>query len=446
MDIIIAGDGEVGFHIAKLLTDENHNIKVVDPHQEFLKLIESQSDLMTILGDSTSISVLEEAGAKNADLLIAVLHDERINLVSAMLAKQLGTKKVIARINNQDYLKPKNKELFLKMGIDSIVCPEKLASKEIIRLLNQSAATETFDFSDGKLSLFQIRVEPQAPVVNKTLIEISNSYPHLNFRAIAIHRNSETIIPKGQDFILPNDLTYILTKPEGIEDLLKLSGKKKIEIKNAMILGGGRIGRVSSKHLEDKLNIKLIDMDKERCHSLANELQDTLIINGDGRNVQLLEDEGIQGMDAFIAVTDNSETNIFTCLIAKKYGVTRTVALVDNNDYFDISHKIGIDTIINKKQITASHIVRFTMNAEVSSLKCLNAVDADVMEFVAGRNSIVTKRQIQKLKFPKGAIIGGIIRNNTGLIATGDIQIQPSDKVVVFSLPEAFHKVEKLFK
>lgn len=445
MNIVIAGDGEVGLHLAKELADENHNITIVDPNEDLLKMVESHTDLMTITGDSTSISVLNSANIKKTDLLISVVHNEQINIITAILAKKLGAKKTIARVNSLENITKENREIYESLGIDALICPEEIAAEEIVNLLYQTAATEIINFNGGRLSLFLIKLEDNAPVMHKSLNEIALMHPHLNFRAVAIHRNSTTIIPKGDDHFLPNDLTYVITKSEGVDDLLKLSGKSPFEIKNVMVVGGGRVGRTVCKLLEQKINIKLFESDKERCFNLTDYLDETLVINGDARDIQLLEDEDIGGVDAFIAVTNNSETNILTCLHARKFGVKKTIALVENIDYIEISQNIGIDTIINKKLITASYIVKFTMGSEVTSLKCLSGVDAEVMELVAKSTSIITKKRIRDLKFPEGALIGGICRGEESFIATGDFQIIEGDKVVVFSLPKAIHKVDKLF-
>ncbi len=445
MNIIIAGDGEVGLHLAKELADENHDITIVDPHEDLLKMVESHTDLMTITGDSTSISVLQRANVKKADLLISVVHDEQINIITAILGKKLGAKKTIARVNSLENLSEENKNIYNSLGIDAMVCPEEIASQEIINLLNQTAATEIFEFSGGGLSLFLIKLEENAPVIRKTLNEIAEENPHLDFRAVAIHRNSRTIIPKGDDMFLPNDLSYVITKEEGVDDLLKLGGKTKIDIQNIMVVGGGRVGRNACKLLEKSVGIKLFESDKDKCINLTDFLEDTLVINGDARDIQLLEEEDIRGVDAFIAVTNNSETNILTCLHARKFGVKKTIALVENIDYIDISQNIGIDTIINKKLITASYIVKFTMGSEVTSLKCLSGIDAEAMELVAKAKSAVTKKPISKLKIPKGAIIGGVVRGKKSYIATGDFQIQEGDKVVVFLMPEAISKIDQLF-
>ena len=446
MNIVIAGDGEVGFHLARLLEAENHDITVIDPEQELLRMLESHADILTIAGDSTSISVLENANISKADLLISVVHDEKVNITTCIIGKKLGAKRTISRINNTEFLTPEHKETFRSLGIDEMVCPERLAAKETVNLLTQSAATEVFAFSEGKLSLYLIKLDKKATILDHSLDEIAKKYPNLQFRAVAIKRGSKTIIPKGKDKFKEGDMAYVISKKEGENQLFRLGGKQKVHIKNAMIIGGGRIGRKTARELEKQINIKLLDIDKERCHKLTDTIRNTLVINGDARDVDLLEEEGIRGMDAFISVTNNSETNVFTCLLAKKFGVPKTIPLIENIDYIDVAQNIGIDTIINKKLITASYIVRFTKSAKVLSSKCLHGVDAEALEFEVEENAPVTKGPIRKLRIPKGAIIGGIIRGDMSYIALGDFQIMAGDKVVVFSLPDSITRVEELFK
>ena len=445
MNIIIAGDGEVGFHLAKILSVENHHITIVDPHHELLKLLESQSDLVTFAGDSTSMKVLLQAGVQSCDLLISVVHDDAINLVSCMLGKKLGAKRTIARVNNTEYLTDESKALMASLGIDAMVCPERIAAKEVLKLLNQTVATEIFDFSEGKLSLFLLRLDEDCKVLGMSLDEVAKKYPRLNFRAVAIHRNSETILPKGQDSFLYGDLAYVITKPDGIDHLLELAGKKKVEVKKVMIVGGGRIGRKTARRLEKNMQVKLIDRDKERCMSLAESLENTLVINADARDVDVLESEGIREVDAVVAVTDSNETNMFICLLAKRFGVKKVIPLVENIDFIDIAQNLGIEGIMNKKLIAASYIARFTMHAEVASIKCLNGVDAEVLEFVAAKNAVVTKYLIKDIPMVKDSIIGGIIRGENSYIAVGNFQIEEGDNVVVFAMPHAIKKIEQLF-
>lgn len=445
MDIVIAGDGEVGSHLAQLLAGENHNITVVDPHSKMLEMIGAHTDVLTIEGDSTSIEILEKAKVNKADLLIAVLHDENINLMTCILGKKLGAKKTIARISNNEFLESRHESLFKNLGVDQMVFPERIAADEIVNLLKQTAATEIFDFSDGMLQLFLIRLEKYAYVVNKTLNQIAQEFPKLNFRAVSIHRSGKTIIPNGDTYFRENDLAYVITKPEGIDMLLQLGGKQPFKIKDIMIIGGGRVGKKTALSLENEMHIKLMEKDTVRAEQLTSILNNTLIINGDTRDINQLEDEGIRDMDAVIALTNSSETNILTCLHARKLGVKRTIALVENIEYIDIAQNIGIDTIINKKLITASYINRHTMTGNVTSVKCLSGINADVIELVAMPNSPVTKKPIKKLKMPEGAIIGGIVRGRESFIAIGDLQINENDKVVVFSMPYALHKVNQLF-
>lgn len=446
MNIVIAGDGEVGFHLADMLSKEDHNITIIDPHEDLLNLLSSQTDLMTIAGDSTSISILESSQIKKADLLVTVLHDEKINIITSILGKKLGAKYTIARVSTPEYLNLKNRKIFSSLGIDTIVCPERRAAEEVVHLLKHTAATEIFNFSRGRLTLFLLKLGENALVINKSLTQIANEHANLNFRAIALHRNSKTIIPRGNDVFKVNDMVYAITKPEGVKEILKFGGKVKYSIKNIMIMGGGRVGRMTAKSLEKDIKIKLIEKDKKKCELLANYLENTLVINGDARNFDLLEEEGLEEMDAFVSVTDSSETNIFSCLLARKHGVKKTIASVENIDYIDISQNIGIDTIVNKKLITASYIAKFTMKAKVASSKLLSGIDAEVFEFIAQANSIVTKKPIHKINFPSGAIIGGIVRGAESFIAVGDFQIKEYDRVVVFSLPEAIRKVGKLFQ
>lgn len=445
MNIIIAGDGEVGFHLAESLVNSNHNITVVDPHEDLLRMIESHADLMTINGDSTSISTLQRANVHRADLLISVVHQEQVNLLTCILAKKLGAKKVIARVNTMENLSVQNRKIYQELGIDALLSPEDIAAQEIISLLRQTAATEVFEFSNGLLQLFMIKLEANAPVIGKSLNEIASTHRNLDFRALAIHRNRETFIPRGEDRFNVNDLAYVITKPNAIDNLLSLGGKVQHSIKNVMIVGGGRVGRITAKRLEKEMNIKLIERDKERCMVLTDYLEDTLVVNGDARNIQLLEDEDISSMDAFIALTNSAETNILSCLHARSIGVKKTIALVENIDYIDISQSVGIDTIINKKLIAASHMVKYTMSEEVVQLKCLSGIEADAMELIAREGSAVTRKPIRKLQMPEGAIIGGVVKGDKAYIANADMQIEPNDKAVVLALPKAVYKIEKLF-
>ncbi len=445
MNIIIVGAGEVGTHLATMLAKEYHDVVVIDPDAEMLSQLSAATDVVTFQGSATSISVLKDANIKKADLFIAVAHSEETNIVSATLAKRLGAKKVIARIDKNEYLQPNNKEIFLNLGIDSLIYPERLAAREVVTLLGQTSSTEFVDFSGGKLSLIVFRLEEDSPVIDYTLLQATKNLNNLDYRAVAISREGETIIPRGNDQFKYNDLVYVIANQSGIKDMMEHSGKKNIDVNNLMILGGSRIAIHIANELEKSMNVKLIEVDKEKSQKLAGQFKNALVINGDGRNTDLLMEEGLQYMDAFVAVTGNSETNILSCIVAKRMGVKKTIAEIENINYIRLAESIGVDTVINKKLITASRIFRYTMSTDVSAIKCLTGSDAEVLEFIVKPGSPITKGRLKDISFPKDAIIGGVVRGDTAFIAKGDSEIKPYDRVVVFALPSAINKIGKFF-
>ncbi|BDX38407.1 Trk system potassium transport protein TrkA [Tenuifilaceae bacterium CYCD] len=445
MNIIIVGAGEVGTHLATMLAKEYHDVVVIDPDAEMLSNLAATTDVITFQGSATSINVLKEANIKKADLFIAVAHSEETNIVSATLAKRLGAKKVIARIDKNEYLQPNNKEIFLNLGIDSLIYPERLAAREVITLLGQTSSTEFVDFSGGKLSLVVFRLEEDSPVIDSTLLQATKSLQNLEYRAVAISREGETIIPRGSDQFKYNDLVYVIANQSGIKNMMEYSGKKNIDVNNLMILGGSRIAIQITNELEKSMNVKIIEVDKDKSQKLAGQFKNALVINGDGRNTDLLIEEGLPYMDAFVAVTGNSETNILSCIVAKRMGVKKTIAEIENINYIRLAESIGVDTVINKKLITASRIFRYTMSTDVSTIKCLTGSDAEVLEFIVKPGSPVTKGKLKEISFPKDAIIGGVVRGDSAFIAKGDSEIKPYDRVVVFALPSAIHKIGKFF-
>ncbi|MBQ0159492.1 MAG: Trk system potassium transporter TrkA [Bacteroidales bacterium] len=446
MNIIIAGDGEVGFYLAKSLTELDHNITVVDPNSELLKRLEKETDLMTIAGSSTSPKVLGEANVGDCDLFLAVLHDENINLMSCVMAKRLKAKKTVARISNAELLMPKNRDMLRDLGVDEMVCPERIAAKEITNLLNNSVATEFFDFSSGLMTMYLIHLESDSPVLGQSVKDLIVNYSTLQVRIVAILRNGITIIPHTDTVLQQGDLVYLISKPNQLESIKKVAGKTDVSIKKAMIVGAGRIGRYAAQTLEDKIRITLFEESKERCDEVARQLENTLIINGDATDIELLKEEGLQYTDAFIAVTDSSETNVLSCLHAKKLGVRRTIALVENTGFISLSQDIGIDTIINKKLITASYISRFIVKGDAVRSKWLSGTNAELMEFNVGKWAPATRHTIRELHLPTGSTLGGIIRGNESLLPTRDLQIKPKDKVIVFALPKVMDQVSKLFE
>lgn len=446
MRIVIAGMGDVGYHLAKQLSNEEHDIIAIDMNKQRLSYSDSMADILTVNGSSTNISTLKEARVDKADLFVGVTSFEEVNVTSAILAKKLGAKKTIARISNSEYLDEKVDIKFSEIGIDFMIYPEELAAKEMVNLILRSAATDVMDFEGGKLSVIGLRLDKDAPVIRKTIVDIAKEFESFDFRIVALHRNFRTIIPKGIDRFLPNDQVFVITKPEGNNVVMKLAGKEDIKFDNVMILGGSKIGRRIAELLEDKMTVKLIEADEEKSLQLAGSLGSTLIIKGDGRDIDLLAQEGIIDVDAFAAVTEDAETNIITCLMAKHLGVKKAIALVDKVDYIPLTQTIGLDSLINKKLIAANNISRFIRKSEVLALSTLEGIDADIMEYVVQPNAPITKKPIKDLNFPKEAIIGGIIRGEQSMIAVGDTKIQGGDKVVVFSLPGGVKQTEKFFK
>lgn len=448
MKIIIAGAGEVGFHLAKLLSYESQDITLIDCSKENLLYADNHLDIRVLKGDATSISVLKDANVSSSDLLISVTSSETTNITVCVLAKQLGVKRTIARISNSEFIEHKDEMQFSKLGIDELISPEALAAGEIEALLNDSAFNERFDFEGGVLTMLGLNLSRKASFVGKSVKEAAKLLPEIHFVPIAIQRygTQYTVIPRGDTIFKENDQVYFITSSGGVDELYRLSGKVKESIKDVMILGGSSIGQKTAKNLCDhKFNVKLIEKNKSKAFDLAEELPRALIINGDGRNVELLDEENIDEMDAFVAVTGNSETNIMSCLMAKSKGVKKTVALVENIDYFQLSQSIGVDTLVNKKLIAANTIFRYIRKGDVVALTQLNNLNAELLEFEVKSSSKVCNKYIKDLTFPRSAIIGGVVRDEKGLIALGDFKIQANDKVVVCCLPRAISKVENLF-
>ncbi len=448
MKIIIAGAGEVGFHLAKLLSFESQDITLIDTNRESLAYADAHLDIRVIKGDATSISILKDSKVANTDLVIAVTSSETTNITVCVLAKQLGAKRTIARISNSEFIENKEMVGFTKFGIDELISPKQLAANEIALLLNQSAFNDTYEFDEGALTMIGLSLSRTATFVGKTVKEIGQEYPELDYVPIAIQRygTQYTLIPRGDTQFKEGDQVYFVTTQTGVEYIYKLSGKVREEIKNVMILGGSAIGCLTARDLStSNFNVKLIETDKEKAFEIADEIPGILVINGDGRNVELLEEEAIQDMDAFISVTGNSETNIMSCLVAKSRGVRKTIALVENMDYFQLSHSIGIDTLINKKLLAANNIFRYVRKGEIVAMTKLNNMNAELVEFLVTASSKVCNKIIREIDFPRSAVIGGVIRDGEGLIALGGFEIKSGDRIVVCCLPQSIKKVEKLF-
>ena len=445
MKIIIAGAGAVGTHLAKLLSGEKQDIILMDDDEERLGKLGSNFDLLAVNIPPTSISGLKEAGVAGADLFIAVTPDESRNMTACMLATSLGAKKTVARINNYEYLLPKHKEFFAKLGVDSLIYPEMLAAKEIVDAVKMSWIRQWWEFAGGALVLLGTKMKETAEILNVPLHELGGR--NIPFHIVAIKRGSETIIPRGDDTIILNDIVYFTTTKKYIPYIRKIAGKEnEADIRNVMIMGGSRIAVRTVQYMPEYMRTKIIESDFNRCNRLTELVDDkVMIINGDGRDMELLLEEGIKNTEAFVALTGNSETNILACLAAKRLGISKTVAEVENIDYISMAESLDIGTVINKKFIAASHIYQMMLDADVSNVKCLTFANTDVAEFTVPAGAKITKHFIKDLGLPKGTTIGGMIRNGEGVLVTGDTLIQPGDHVVVFCLSMMIKKIEKFF-
>ena len=445
MKIIIAGAGNVGTHLAKLLSREKQDILLMDDDEEKLSALSANFDLLTVAASPSSISGLKEVGVKEADLFIAVTPDESRNMTACMLATNLGAKKTVARIDNYEYLLPKNKEFFQKLGVDSLIYPEMLAAKEIVSSMRMSWVRQWWEFCGGALILIGTKMREKAEILNIPLYELGG--PNIPYHVVAIKRGTETIIPRGDDVIKLHDIVYFTTTRKYIPYIRKIAGKEDYaDVRNVMIMGGSRIAVRTAQYVPDYMQVKIVDNDINRCNRLTELLDDkTMIINGDGRDMDLLIEEGLKNTEAFVALTGNSETNILACLAAKRMGVEKTVAEVENIDYIGMAESLDIGTVINKKMIAASHIYQMMLDADVSNVKCLTFANADVAEFTVPAGAKITKHFIKDLGLPKGTTIGGMIRNGEGVLVTGDTLIQPGDHVVVFCLSMMIKKIEKFF-
>ncbi|WP_029906617.1 Trk system potassium transporter TrkA [Prevotella sp. 10(H)] len=444
MRIVIAGAGAVGTHLAKLLSVENQDIVLMDSDKEKLNFSSTNLEMMTMTGSCTSLKDLTEVDIDETDLFIAVTPDESVNITACMLAANMGAKKTFARIDNYEYLLPKNKEFFEKLGVGSMVYPEMLAAKEIVTALKRPWVRQWIELCDGSIILAGIKVRENSELVNKQLLELGKE--DKKFHIVAIKRKNITIIPTGSDQVLAGDIVFFTVTRDNVNELPKVAGKATFDVKNVMIMGGSRIAIRTCQYLPDTTNIKLLESDKEKSYQLLEKLpKNVTVYHNDGRNAEFLLQEGIKDMDAFIAVTGNSEVNILACMAAKRFGVRKTVAEIENMDYFSLAENLDIGSIINKKLITVGNIYRFLLSADVSNVKSLTVANADVAEIIARPNSRITKKEVKKIILPKNVTLGGLIRNGEPMMIDGDTLIEPYDHVVVFCLDDTLREAEKLF-
>ena len=447
MKIVIAGAGAVGTHLSRLLSTEKHDCVLIDDDEERLGGIDTNYDILAINGQPTSIKTLKDAGTGDADLFVGVTPQESTNITACILAHAMGAKKTVARIDNYEYLSPSNEAFFKNLGIDSLIYPEVLAAQDIISGLKLSWVRQRWDVHEGALVLLGVKLRETAEILNQPLKDLCG--PDDPYHVVAIKRGDDTIIPSGLDELKNLDLAYFMTTVEYIPYIRKIVGKEHYDdVQNVIIMGGGKTAVRAALTLPEYMNLKIIERDADRCERLNQLLAetDTMVIHGDGRDLALLQEENIKNTQAFVALTDNAETNILACLTAKKLGVRKTVAMVENLDYVSMAEGLDIGTIINKKTIAASHIFKMMLKADVRNMRSLMMVDSDVAEFVAAEGSKVTRKQVKELGLPFGVTIGGLVRANEGILVNGNTQIEAGDSVMVFCHKHQLSKVEKYFK
>jgi len=446
MNVLILGAGEIGFQLSKRLSQEKHNITIIDRNHLNVVRASEQLDAFVVEGHAASLRILKEANIEKADILAAMTNSDEVNLLACQLAKKIGIPTTIARVRNPELTDPSFLLSKEEMGADLIIHPEKETAEAVVRLIRRSSATDVVEFLNGKVQLLGIRLEQDSPALRIPLKELGNQIGNPPVRIVAINRKERTLIPGGDDVLVPSDQIFVISDPNYINEYLKLIGKIDTQIENIMILGGGQIGQYIAKILGKEINTKIIESNAEKSQEIADILPHSLIIHGDGTDVDLLAAEGIMDMDTFIAVTGDDENNIIATLVARHLKVPRTIALVNKVEYLPITPTIGMDAVVSKQLLTVNAVLRFIRYQKVASIATLPGVDAEIIEYVAQEDSKITQKHLKDIHFPKHGIVGAVLHNDKVIIPTGETKISGGDKVVVFSLPQALNDVTKLFK
>lgn len=444
MNITIVGAGRVGIHLAKYFADEHQDVFLIDNDRSHLSILESEFNLRTFFGEPINFRTLREANTEKADVFIAVTANTAINLVTCAMAKSLGAKKTIARVDRYDFLDKSNTTVVRNMGVDHVVYPDYLAALSVVSSLDHSWSYGWNDFNDGAIILTAVKVDEKSPISGSLLKEMykENRSMHIS----ALKRGSQTLIPHGEDKILPNDILYITTIPEGVEKVKYITGKIERPIRKVILMGGSAVAELTANLASNRYSFVIIDINLERCRKLAENCPDVGVIFGDGSEQDVLEEAGITGCDAFVALTDNSESNILGCLTALDSGVVQTIAEIEKEQYINKAESFHIGTIVNKPIITANAIFQIILDSDLSSSKCFAMKDAEVAKMVIKEGSVLTRFPVKDLKLPKELNFAGVIRNGKGEIVTGNTIFNPGDDVIVFCLNGSLDKVERLFR
>lgn len=445
MKIIITGAYAIGTYLARMLSRNQEELTIIDDDEERLEKIGSDYDLLTLHGSPSSVKTLKEAGAADADLFIAVTPNENENINSCIIAHALKAKKTVAQVNDAEYLEANIQKMYKELGVDEIIYPETLVARNIVNSLKMSWVRQRWDVHDGALVMLGIKLRETCQILNQPLRDLCG--PDDPYHVVAIKRGDETIIPGGNDVLECYDLAYFMTTKQYIPYIRHIVGKENyVDVKNVMVMGGGVTALRALQQMPTYMNTKVFEVDLARCEEL-NQLLDnnTLVIHGDARDISLLTEEGIKNTQAFVALSGNAEANILACLTAKRMGVRKTVAMVENIDYVNMAESLDIGTIINKKAIAASSIYQLMLDANVMNVTFLMSANADVAEFIPKEGSKVTRGPVKDLGLPMGITIGGLVRDGVGMLVSGNTRIQAGDSVVVFCHDMNMKKLDKLF-
>ncbi len=446
MKILVIGAGDIGFHLSRRLTQDHHDISVIEIDSRKARRAGEQLDVQMIEGDATTWRILQQADVANVDVVAAMTTRDEVNMLACRMAKKAGAGFTIARIRNPELL---GDEFILtkeELGVDEVIHPERETADAVVRLIRQARATDLFDFADGRIRLLGVRLESDSPLLRVPLEELGERQDHPPVRIAAIKRKQQTVIPGGKDVLVAGDQVYVVAEPADCDQFIELTGQKDTDISNIMVLGGGLIGQFIARQLADDVNVKIVESNIERAWGIADALPDTLVIQGDGTDYDLLATEGIMDMDAFVAVTGDDENNIIATLLARHLKVPRVLALVNKVNYLPIMPTIGLDTVVSKQLLTVNAVLRFIQHRQVASIATIPGLDAHVIEFIAGEGSKITRKPLKDLRFPDNALIGAVTHGDQLEIPTGSTQLQHGDKAVVFALPRALGSVEKMFK
>ncbi|MCX8110294.1 MAG: Trk system potassium transporter TrkA [Syntrophorhabdaceae bacterium] len=446
MKIIIIGAGEVGFNLATRLSQEKHDLVLIDADREKCNKIEEILDISVIHGNGSSQSVLKDAGIESADMLIAATTVDEVNLLACMIASKIGVRRKIARVRNPEYYSSSSVLTTKDLGVDLMIHPENEVAEEITRLLMRSIASEIVEFEDGKILMVGIKIDADSPILNVQLKNLGTPEQRKNFRIVAISKGHMTIVPDGNEYINKNDQVFVVTKRESLNELLAMTGKQDKILEKIMILGGGKIGRNLAKNLEERnIHVNLLESDRAKSLQIASALKKSMVFNVDGTEIDLLAREGILNMDALVAVTSDDETNIIACLLAKHIGVQKVIALVNKVAYLPLMPVIGIDATVNVRLSTANAILRFIRRGDILSVATFHGIDAEAIELKVSKEGKYTGKMLKNLKLPEGALVAAIMRGEKVVIPYGDSIIEPGDRIIVFALPQAIHAIEDRF-